>query len=81
MGSLRGVAEFLEVDPMVVRLIFVALALLGGPGILIYIIMLLVVPREPGKVVTVDREEKTREFVEEVGRKTKKLIDETKDKL
>ena len=46
-GVCGGVAKYFDMDPTIVRLIFVALALLGGPGILLYIIMLLVVPVEP----------------------------------
>jgi phage shock protein C len=46
-GVAAGLGEYLTIDPTLVRLGFVALALLGGPGIVIYIIMWLVVPTEP----------------------------------
>ena len=46
-GVCGGVAEYFEVDPTIVRLVFVALALVGGPGILLYIIMAIVIPEEP----------------------------------
>jgi len=46
-GVCGGLAKYLTMDPTVVRLIFVLLALAGGPGILIYLIMLIVVPEEP----------------------------------
>jgi phage shock protein C len=45
-GVCGGLAEFLNTDPTVIRLAFVALALLGGHGVLVYIIMLLIVPEE-----------------------------------
>ena len=47
-GVCGGLAEYFEVDPTIVRLVFVALALVGGPGILLYIIMAIVIPEEPG---------------------------------
>lgn len=46
-GVAAGLGEYFAIDPTIVRLGFVALALLGGPGIVIYVIMWLVVPPEP----------------------------------
>ncbi len=46
-GVAAGLGEYLNIDPTIVRLGFVALALMGGPGIVIYLIMWLVVPPEP----------------------------------
>ncbi len=45
----------------------------GVAVLIIYLILAIVVPREPGKGVVVDREEKVREMVEEVGERVKKL--------
>jgi phage shock protein C len=46
-GVCGGIAEYLEVDPTLVRLAFVALTLLGGPGLVIYIVLMLIVPEKP----------------------------------
>ncbi len=46
-GVCGGLAEYLEIDPTLVRLAFVALMLMGGPGFVIYVIMWMVVPEEP----------------------------------
>jgi phage shock protein C len=47
-GVCAGLAEFFGIDPTVVRLVFVAGALLGfGSFILIYLVMYFVVPEEP----------------------------------
>jgi phage shock protein C len=46
-GVCGGLAQYLQLDPSVVRLIFVLLTLLGGPGLLLYIVLLLIVPNEP----------------------------------
>ncbi len=45
-GVCGGLAEVLDIDPTIVRLVFVLLALLGGHGILLYLILWLIMPRE-----------------------------------
>lgn len=46
-GVCAGLADYFTLDPTVVRLIFVLLALLGGHGVLVYLILWLVVPLQP----------------------------------
>jgi len=46
-GVCGGLARHLNIDPTLVRLIFVALTLAGGPGILIYLICWIAIPEEP----------------------------------
>lgn len=46
-GVCGGLGEYFGVDSTLVRLLFVIFALAGGPGLLAYIILLLVVPEEP----------------------------------
>ncbi|MBN1564175.1 MAG: PspC domain-containing protein [Anaerolineae bacterium] len=46
-GVCGGIAEYLDVDPTLVRLVFAALVLMGGPGIIVYIVLMLIVPEEP----------------------------------
>jgi phage shock protein PspC (stress-responsive transcriptional regulator) len=46
-GVASGVAEFLEVDPSIVRIIWFLSIFAGGIGILLYIGMALIVPNEP----------------------------------
>jgi phage shock protein C len=49
-GVCGGLAEYFDVDPVIVRLIFIFLLLLGiGPIILVYIIFWLVVPENSTK--------------------------------
>jgi len=60
-----GLGEYLNIDATIVRLLFVFFALAGGPGLLVYIVMLLVVPEEPldtpDSVVEVESEEASEE--------------------
>jgi phage shock protein PspC (stress-responsive transcriptional regulator) len=43
-GVCAGLGTYLGIDPTVVRLIFVLLAVFGGGGILIYLILWLIMP-------------------------------------
>lgn len=47
LGVLGGLAEYLDMDPTVVRLLFILLSLTPFPGLLAYIIMAVVVPLAP----------------------------------
>ncbi|MHB0922743.1 MAG: PspC domain-containing protein [Bellilinea sp.] len=46
-GVCAGLADYFNLDPTIMRLIFVLLALLGGHGVLVYLILWLVVPLQP----------------------------------
>ena len=46
-GVCAGVAEYFNIDPTLIRLAMVLFCLLGGSGILAYIIMAIIVPRNP----------------------------------
>jgi phage shock protein C len=46
-GVAGGIAKYFNVDPTLVRLLFVLFALAGGPGLLVYIIMWIIMPIEP----------------------------------
>ena len=45
-GVLGGIADYMDVDPTIVRVVYVALSIFttGFPGLLLYIIMLLLIP-------------------------------------
>ncbi|GAB4510947.1 MAG: hypothetical protein OHK0046_08380 [Anaerolineae bacterium] len=45
-GVCGGLAAYFRIDPTIVRLVFVALALAGGPGLLLYIVLWLIMPQE-----------------------------------
>ena len=47
-GVCGGIAEYLEVDPVVIRLLWVVFTLVSmGAGVLIYLIAWVIVPRNP----------------------------------
>jgi len=46
-GVCGGIAEYLSVDPTLIRLGFVLLTFVSGAGILLYLVMVVVIPRAP----------------------------------
>jgi len=50
-GVCAGVAEYFNIDPTIVRLIWAAFTLAGGSGIIIYIIAALIMDDSPIDVV------------------------------
>lgn len=44
-GICGGIGEYLDVDPVIVRLVWVLLCLLWGAGIILYIVAWFIVPK------------------------------------
>ena len=45
-GVCGGIAEYLNVDPTIIRVLWIVLALLWGAGILLYVICWLIIPKK-----------------------------------
>jgi phage shock protein C len=51
-GVAGGIAEYADVDPTIVRLIWIAALLTTGPlALLLYLLCAIVIPREPGSTL------------------------------
>lgn len=50
-GVCGGVAEYLDADPTLVRIVWIVLTLMGGSGVLLYIIAYLIMPDNPEQKV------------------------------
>jgi len=48
-GVCTGLADYLGIDVTIIRLVFAALTVFGGTGVLLYLIAWLVVPEEDKK--------------------------------
>ena len=46
-GVAAGIGEYLEADPTLIRVLFALSFLLGGTGILVYLVMWLIIPEKP----------------------------------
>ncbi len=60
-GVAGGLGEYFDIDPTLVRIIFIVSLFLGGSGILAYIILWIVVPEEPWAFYMGKGEEKKEE--------------------
>ncbi len=45
-GVCGGIAEFFNIDPTIVRLIWALLCVFGGSGIIAYIVCAIIIPRK-----------------------------------
>ena len=46
-GVCGGIAEYFAVDPTIVRILWVIITLLGGAGLLLYVILWVIMPLQP----------------------------------
>jgi len=46
-GVCGGIGEYLDIDPVIVRVVFVLFSFGGGSGLFLYLILLLVIPERP----------------------------------
>ena len=61
-GVCGGLAKYLDVDPVVIRLIALILVLCAGGGLLVYIIAWIVIPEEPDSTAIMDESSTTVEI-------------------
>jgi phage shock protein C len=46
-GVCGGLAEYFNLDPTLIRVLFVILAVLGGSGVILYLALWIIVPKQP----------------------------------
>jgi phage shock protein C len=46
-GVCGGLAEYFNLDPTLIRVLFIILAVLGGSGVILYLAMWIIVPKQP----------------------------------
>ncbi len=77
-GVCGGLAEYSNADPVFIRIAFLILMFFNGLGVLVYLVLILIIPLEPGLEVKVNREKKIGEMVRGVKNKAKSLMNEFK---
>jgi len=65
-GVCGGMGEYLKVDPVVIRLVWILFILFGGCGILFYLISWVIIPSEPKVFEGSSEKLKTEELEDEV---------------
>ncbi len=61
-GVCGGVAEYFDIDPSIVRILWVLSIFLGGAGVLLYIVAMIVVPPNPSQQMTAGNSADTVKF-------------------
>ena len=58
-GVMGGVGEYFETDPVLIRLIYLVITIFSGvvPGIIVYLIAILIVPMRPVLIAQVKQED------------------------
>lgn len=77
-GVCGGIAEYFEIDSTLVRLLAVLVVLIGGAGVVAYIIAWIVIPKNPDQVSDEAFEEREK-IKEKVKKGTKDVIKEVKE--
>jgi len=77
-GVCGGIAEYFDIDSTLVRLLTVIFILLGGAGVLAYIIAWIIIPKNPGQVSD-DKLDKREESKEKIKKEAEKVVEEVKE--
>ncbi|RLE09234.1 PspC domain-containing protein [Candidatus Aerophobetes bacterium] len=74
-GVCGGIAEYFNIDPVLVRIIAVLTILINGIGIIAYIIAWIIIPQEPDQKPEKEKSglrEKAEEIVQDIGERIRK---------
>lgn len=74
-GVCGGLGEYFDVDPIIVRALFVVFALMGGGSIILYIILVLIIPSANP---TLTSSQEIKQFAGELGEKAREVANEFK---
>lgn len=70
-GVCGGLGEYLNLDPLIVRIIFAILAILNGIGLALYILMWILVPA--ARTEYADQEQVVRQNIDEIRERAREL--------
>jgi len=54
-GVCGGVAQYFNIDPVIIRLLWLVLVVFGGTGVLAYLVAMIIIPKAPGDEITEDK--------------------------
>ncbi len=52
LGICGGLGEYFDVDPTLIRVLFIVFALVFGGGLLLYLILWIIIPMKPPEIET-----------------------------
>jgi phage shock protein PspC (stress-responsive transcriptional regulator) len=74
-GVAAGFGDYIDMDPVLIRLIFIILCLAGGSGLIIYIVAWLVMPRDDQEGATEGTPPPADQFASEVKAAGERVVD------
>jgi len=77
-GVCGGIAEYFDVDSTLIRLLTVIFVLLGGAGVVGYIIAWIIIPKNPGQVSD-DKFDKREESKKKIKKEAEEVVEEVKE--
>lgn len=77
-GVCGGLGEYFNIDPNIIRLIFILLTVFGGSGIIIYVILWIILPRQSQ---TSSGKDNMRENLQEVKEKVREFAHDIRDSV
>ncbi len=75
-GVCAGIGEYFNVDPTIVRVVFIIFAVWGGSGLFIYLLCWLIIPSE--SAISTDSQEVINKNVEEIKAKAQETVEKVK---
>lgn len=79
-GLCGGVGEFFDLDPTIIRIVFVILTIWGGVGVILYIIGVLVVPVRPSNLAEGEKKTKNTDFTDKINEIAQDLKEKVNNK-
>lgn len=77
-GVCGGLGHYFDIEPLIFRAVFLVLTLGGGAGLLLYILLAILIPYEPGNPVPLDHAEAMKNFAEEFSGRAKNFASEVR---
>lgn len=78
-GVCGGLGEYLGIDPLIVRIIFVLATIFHGFGLIVYLILAIFIPLAPGPQLETKQEEKIEAFFTGTKEKVETVAKEIKE--
>lgn len=79
-GVCGGLGEYFEIDPLVIRILFLLLTVTGGAGIILYLVLAVIIPSEESVKSKNGNGRKINEIVEETRERAQEFAGEVKRK-
>ena len=77
-GVCGGIGQYFDIDPVIVRIIFIVATFANGAGLIAYLILAIVVPLEPGTSAMSENEQKMESLFTKAHEKTEHIVEEIK---